>query len=179
MFFETLRLEPYYRYTAGRLPDAMPFYDALIADTLANAITLVHGDYSPKNVLVRQDRLVLLDYEVAHWGDPAFDVGFAMTHLLSKAHHVAAHRARFAEAARLFWRSYAGEVGAAFGDMQPRAARHTLACLLARVHGRSPLEYLSEAERERQRAVTLSLIRNPPDTISVLIDQFIRQLATH
>ena len=96
-FFEALRLEPYYRYTALRTPASADFYDALITDTLSHALTLVHGDYSPKNVLVHHDQLVLLDYEVAHWGDPAFDVGFALTHLLSKAHHIAPRRARHAE----------------------------------------------------------------------------------
>ena len=36
-------------------------------------------------------------------------------------------------------------------DLETRAVRHTLACLLARVVGRSPLEYLDAAERSRQR----------------------------
>jgi tRNA A-37 threonylcarbamoyl transferase component Bud32 len=66
-FFESLRLEPYYAYTATVVPEAAPFLNALIADTLATRLTVVHGDYSPKNVLVYQGRLVLLDHEDFHW----------------------------------------------------------------------------------------------------------------
>jgi aminoglycoside phosphotransferase (APT) family kinase protein len=131
----------------------------------------VHGDYSPKNVLVHRDRLVLLDHEVIHFGDPGFDVGFALAHLLSKAHHVVAARDRLAEAAHLFWRSYARPQGEA------RAARHTLGCALARVAGRSPVEYLGEAERARQRAAVLALMADPPTTVPAVIDAFLERVA--
>src|SRR5439155_6949025 len=97
-FFESLRVEPYYAYTAERVPDARAFLRALIDDTRARRFTLVHGDYSPKNILVHQGRLILLDHEVIHWGDGAFDVGFALTHLLSKANHLPAHRRAFVKA---------------------------------------------------------------------------------
>src|SRR5205085_10022401 len=134
-------------------------------DTRARRLTLVHGDYSPKNILVREGRLILLDHEVIHWGEPAFDLGFAMTHLLSKAHHLPQHRAAFADATRQFWRSYCEALGDAVpwrADLEPHAVRHTLGCLLARVAGRSPLEYLGEDERRRQRDVVLSLTGQPP-----------------
>ncbi len=176
-FFETLRLEPYYRYTAHQVPQATAFFQHLIDDTLARQDTLVHGDFSPKNVLVYQDSLVVLDYEVIHWGDPAFDVGFAMTHLLSKAHHLAAHRVAFAQAAQLFWQTYAAHVDGLFGDLEQRAARHTLACLLARVDGRSPLEYLRAAERQRQREVVLALMSQPVSSMADVIDEFVRSLS--
>src|SRR5262249_18852415 len=77
-FFESLRVEPYYEYTAGQEPQAAAFLHALIADTRKRHVTLVHGDYSPKNILVHDGRLILLDHEVIHWGDPAFDLGFAL-----------------------------------------------------------------------------------------------------
>ena len=69
-FFETLRVEPYYRYTASQVPESAAFYAALIDDTYARQDTIVHGDFSPKNVLVHDGRLVLLDHEVIHFGDP-------------------------------------------------------------------------------------------------------------
>ena len=184
-FFETLRLEPYYRFTASRVSPAAGFLERLVADTLATRLTLVHGDYSPKNILVHRDRLVLLDHEVVHWGDPAFDLGFALTHLLSKGHHLPAHRAAFLEAAQMFWTSYQRAVGSSPADsgspggplqraagLEERAARHTLGCLLARVDGRSPLEYLSERDRNRQRAITLDLMRGPPVRLPELFQAF-------
>jgi len=173
-FFQTLRLDPYYRSAAARQPAAAPFYDRLVADTLAVRLTVVHGDYSPKNVLLRAGRLILLDHEVIHFGDPAFDLGFALTHLLSKAHHLAGQRAAFLEAAEAFWTSYCDAAGtlAVASDLAERAVRHTLGCLLARVDGRSPLEYLIEPERVRQRGVVLGLLREPPDRIPQLIAAF-------
>lgn len=171
-FFESLRLEPYYRYTASRVPQAAAFYDALIADTLAVRASLVHGDFSPKNVLVHTGRLVLVDYEVAHWGDPAFDVGFSMTHLLGKANHLVAQRADFLAAAQGYWARYAGLVDGLFDGLEARSVRHTLGCLLARVDGRSPLEYLTPDGRERQRNAALALIASPPASMALLIDRF-------
>src|SRR5439155_19372608 len=126
-------------YTATRVPAAAAFLDELVAATQARRLALVHGDYSPKNVLVHAGRLVVLDYEVIHWGDPAFDLGFGLTHLLSKAHHVRSHRAEFGRAAADLFRAYAGALGDVpwAGDLEPHAVRHTLGCLLARACGRS------------------------------------------
>ncbi len=160
-FFETLRLEPYYSFTASQIPEAAPFYAKLMDDTRATRLTLVHADYSPKNILVHQGKLILLDHEVIHWGDPAFDVGFSMIHLLSKAHHLPQHRAAFLQAARQYWQSYCSASG--FVDwaaaLEERAVRHTLACLLARVAGRSPLEYLNAHERAIQKRIAIALTR--------------------
>lgn len=173
-FFETLRLEPYYAYSAERCPAAASFLHALIAETRATRHALVHGDYSPKNVLVHEGRLILLDHEVIHWGDPAFDLGFSLAHLLSKAHHLAPRRALFAEAAARYWRAYGEALGEVpWGEALPaRAVRHALACLLARVAGRSPLEYLSESERARQAEAVIDLMAAPPNDVPMLIESF-------
>jgi aminoglycoside phosphotransferase (APT) family kinase protein len=170
-FFESLRVEPYYAYTASHVPEAADFLHDLIRGTRARRLALVHGDYSPKNVLVHAGRLVLLDHEVIHLGDPAFDVGFAMTHLLSKAHHLKSHRDRFADAARIFWTAYADR------GSEPWAVRHTLGCLLARVAGRSPLEYLDAATRTRQSGVVVRLMQAPPATVGDLVDAFVTEIS--
>jgi 5-methylthioribose kinase len=177
-FFESLRLEPYYRFTAQQVPDAADFLNQLIEETLAQHLSLVHADYSPKNVLIYNDHLVLLDHEAAHIGDPAFDLGFSLTHLLSKAHHLEKQRAAFAGAARAYWSAYAQELGAVpwRAEFQARAVRHTLGCLLARVAGRSPLEYLTPGERMRQRSAVLALLPEPPLTIAELVEHFLKQL---
>lgn len=177
-FFASLRLEPYYGYAAGRVPPAAGFLDDLVAETLAERATLVHGDFSPKNILLHDGTLVLLDHEVIHYGDPAFDLGFSLAHLLSKAHHLADHRAAFAGAADDYWSSYRRTVGDApwAVGLEARAVRHTLGCLLARVAGRSPLEYLSDAARARQRAAVVALMADPPGTVADLVAAFIARV---
>jgi 5-methylthioribose kinase len=179
-FFESLRVEPYYQYTATRVPVAAAFLEDLIAVTRTRRLALVHGDYSPKNVLVHAGRLVVLDYEVVHWGDPAFDVGFGLTHLLSKAHHVRGHRADFARAASNFFRVYVETLGDVpwADDIEPHAVAHALGCLLARSQGRSPLEYLEPAGRQRQRDAVLTLIPRPPARVDELASAFIAYLET-
>ncbi len=176
-FFETLRIEPYYRYSAQQVPAAADFIAALIDATNANIHTLVHGDYSPKNILVYQDTLVLLDHEVIHWGDPAFDIGFSMTHLLSKAHHLVDHRPVFQDAARQYWTVYSTTMQDSFGDdFEARCVRHTLGCLLARVAGRSQLEYLSAAKKHVQRDAVVRLMAAPPAAMLDLIQRFVEAI---
>ena len=84
--FDELRVDPYYRTIARAHPDLKPRIDALIAEMARphEQRTLVLGDFSPKNILVHGTGLVLLDFECAHAGDPAFDLGFFLTHLLLK-----------------------------------------------------------------------------------------------
>ncbi|MEX0653885.1 MAG: phosphotransferase [Phycisphaeraceae bacterium] len=177
-YFESLRLEPYYGYAAAQAPEAGPFLRRLIAGTRQRPLTLVHGDYSPKNILIHADRLILLDHEVIHWGDPAFDVGFASTHLLSKAHHLPAHREAFADAARRCWAIYRASIGDApwAEALETWAGRHTLGCLMARVAGRSPLEYFTDQTKRRQRAVVARLMGAPPMAFDALIQAFINEL---
>jgi len=177
-FFQTLRVEPYYLYAAQTTPAAATFLQALAEEMPLHKLSLVHGDYSPKNILVYRGKLILLDYEVAHWGEPAFDVAFALTHFLSKAHHLPRVRVPLADAARLFWQVYSGEIASLdwAKDLEPRVVRHALGCLLARVAGKSPLEYLTRQEVARQRDVILQLIANPPTKVNDLITRFIEQI---
>lgn len=173
-FFDSLRLDPYYRFTATQNPSAASFFSELISETRLTREALVHGDYSPKNALIHHGCLILLDHEVIHWGDPAFDLGFSMTHFLSKANHLASRRDVFLEAAENYWRSYrevAGDITEADG-FERRVVRHTLGCLLARVDGRSPLEYLNAQARDRQRAAVLNLIGSLPIAVVELIERF-------
>ena len=177
-YFENLRLDPYYAFSARQLPAAAPFLDTLIKQTKARKLTLVHGDYSPKNILICNERLVLLDHEVIHIGDPAFDVGFAMAHFLSKANFRKHCRQEFGEAARLFWNTYFADVQAA--PWSSRLADHCIAnslgCLLARVIGKSPLEYLNDTQRALQLNITMNLINDAPASLISLIHQFTESL---
>lgn len=173
-FFESLRLEPYYEYTAERVLEAAAFLTQLLVDTRQQRRTLVHGDYSPKNILIHAGRLVLLDHEVIHWGDPAFDVGFFLAHLLSKAHHCRDRRDAFLDAVVEWWNEYVRHTASVEPrrSLEARCVRHTLACLLARVRGRSTLEYLDEQERSRQTQIVVRLMTEAPSTIDELVHRW-------
>lgn len=180
-YFENLRVEPYYLYSARSVPAAAGFLNALAEESLIHKLSLVHGDFSPKNALIHQGKVILLDYEVVHFGEPAFDLGFALSHFLSKAHHLPDIRSRLANAAMIFWQSYRSEIARLdWADaLEPRVVQHSLGCLLARVVGKSPLEYLSKREVLRQRDAVLFLIRNIPTTIEALIADFIQMIQVH
>jgi len=178
-FFESLRLQPFYEHPKIRYPQTGPFLNALIEETRATRLALVHGDYSPKNILIFRGHLRLLDHEVIHWGDPMFDVGFAIAHLLSKAHHLPRHRESFGGAVALFWEHYqfATCPSLTCAERQACATRHALACLLARAVGKSPVDYLDDQARLRQRDACLALLDKPPSNLQTLVDRFLRGIA--
>ncbi len=182
-YFESLRLEPYYEYTAQQVPESAEFLHELVRATRDTRVTLVHGDYSPKNILLQGDRMVLVDHEVIHWGDPAFDLGFSLTHLLSKAHFLAKERTMFAYAVREYWQLYDMTLAELGAKSQPwtkglerRVVRHTLGCLLARVAGRSPLEYLDASQRQSQLNAVIKLMRTTPSTVDELTERFLAKV---
>ena len=179
-FFESLRIEPYYARSAEHVPEVSKFIELLVSRTRKRTFTLVHGDYSPKNVLVREGRLVLLDHEVIHIGDPAFDLGFSLTHLLSKANHVRDHRVAFIEAAQSYWATYYQALDATEwkDTLESMAVAHTMGCMLARIVGRSPLEYLSEDARMCQKQWCIQSMLRPPVTVPTLIESFEKHLVT-
>lgn len=173
-FFESLRIRPYYEQSAKNVPEAARFIGELIAATHKRQLCLVHGDFSPKNVLVMPQGMVLLDHEVVHFGDPAFDVGFALTHFLSKAHHLPDYRPQFLIGARQFLQSYLDLLSDSpvREGLEDSCVKHGLACLLARVSGKSPLEYLTAAEQKRQRDIVVAMMRRPPNLLDDLVEQF-------
>lgn len=177
-FFETLRIEPFYQYTGARVDSSADFMRNLVSDARNYRLALVHGDYSPKNVLVHNGRMVLLDHETIHYGDPAFDIGFSITHLLSKGHFLQDMREAFADAARLYWEVYRENIDGApwIEGLEQRAVRHTLGCLAARAAGRSPLEYLDEASRRKQIEAVCTLMSNVPGGMHELTDRFMEEI---
>src|SRR5262249_996942 len=108
--FVQLRVDPFYRRVADASQSAAPQIDRLIDDMFSLPICLVPADLSPKNVLIAGERTVLVDFETAHYGDPAFDLGFFLSHLLLKSIR---HAERFADYAALtvaFWQTYVKEL---------------------------------------------------------------------
>jgi aminoglycoside phosphotransferase (APT) family kinase protein len=158
--FEALRLEPYLTHTAAAHPDIAPRIDAIAEITRTTRVALVHGDVSPKNILVGPEGPVLLDAECAWYGDPAFDIAFCLNHLLLKAAWKPAYAARFAEAFDALAAGYLSGV-----DWEPaavleaRAAPLLAALLLARIDGKSPVEYLTaEADKALVREAARDLL---------------------
>jgi aminoglycoside phosphotransferase (APT) family kinase protein len=173
-FFESLRIQPYFQHSAKNVPEAAGFIKTLLDATRRRRLSVVHGDFSPKNVLISPQRMVLLDHEVVHFGDPAFDVGFALTHFLSKAHHLADYRPQLLAGARQFHHSYLNILSDSplREGIEELCVWHALACLLARVVGKSPLEYLTAAEQQRQRDIVVMMMKRPPHTVDDLVQEF-------
>lgn len=172
-YFLHLRLEPYYETTAHRLDWASDFLTGLIIDTKKYQQALVHGDFSPKNVLIVNDKPVLLDYEVAHLGDPAFDGGFFLTHLLAKAIHLPAAGDRLLQGYRVFAGAWLQGCGNRFGDdLETRCVAHHLGCLLARCVGRSPLEYLGDISKQTILQGVRRCLDSPPRTLADFLNQW-------
>lgn len=168
--FRALRLEPYLNFTATRHPDLARKLTAL-ADGLYRAeIVLVHGDISPKNILLRGAEPILLDAECATMGDPCFDVAFCLNHLILKAVHLPGSRDRLLASAARFWTAYRRHIGwEEPAAMEARVAALLPALMLARVDGKSPVEYLSEAGRASVRALAAPLISRPAATLGSLV----------
>lgn len=161
--FYDIRLEPYLVATAANHPDLAPQLYALVAQTQSHALALVHGDVSPKNILVGPQGPVLLDAECAWWGDPAFDLAFCLNHLLLKCLWTPAARDAFLACFETLADAYlAGVDWEPRGAVEQRAARLLPGLLLARVDGKSPVEYLTtQAQRETVRRCACALIRQP------------------
>jgi 5-methylthioribose kinase len=153
--FYAIRLEPYLVATAQKHGELKDILLSLVKRTAGTHVALVHGDVSPKNILVAPHGPVFLDAECAWYGDPAFDLAFCLNHLLLKCVWVPAASARFLACFQALYAAYLEKFSP--GNVEERAARLLPALLLARVDGKSPVEYLDPPQqalvRERARAM--------------------------
>ena len=147
--FYSIRLEPYLEATAKRHPDLSSHLMQLSQNTLGTKIALVHGDVSPKNILVGPEGPVLLDAECAWFGDPAFDLAFCLNHLLLKCVWITSATDRFLAAFDVLASAYLKQVTWEPRDViEKRAARLLSALLLARIDGKSPVEYITHETKK-------------------------------
>lgn len=169
------RTNPYHRMAALANPDLA---DAIIEDIdrlTTKRRTLVLGDYSPKNLIVYPDRVMVLDFEVAHWGDPSFDSAFMLTHLIAKAVYAPHSSRSYLDAARRFWSIYTNAAGDA-GATEQDTATELAVLLLCRVDGKSKLEYLSDGDRALIRDLSRDLIQARTRDLAELIDTVDRRI---
>ena len=146
--FEQLRVDPYYCRVQQRRPEVAGAVALLIDELRTRSEALCHGDFSPKNLLVHSQGLTLVDYETAHLGDPAMDLGFIFSHLVLKTVKHDRRREEYLSLSVAAWRGYLAE--ARFRpatELVRRGIGHLGVCLLARIDGTSPVEYLTEEPR--------------------------------
>jgi len=177
--FHALRLEPYLLATARVHPALAPALEALVDRTAGTQLALVHGDVSPKNILVGPRGPVFLDAECAWYGDPAFDIAFCLNHLLLKCLVRPDRR-------QPLQRSFEAFVDAYFPlarfeprpGLESRAASLLPGLLLARVDGKSPVEYMTdERQRELVRKVAAPMILRPPALLAEVLGRWHAALA--
>ena len=166
--FHAIRLAAYLEATAPKHPQAADALMALSRLTLATKLTLVHGDVSPKNILIGPDGPIFLDAECAWYGDPAFDLAFCLNHMLLKCLWTPRAAARFLRLFDILTRSYlAGVTWEPPDVMERRTARLLPGLFLARVDGKSPAEYVTaETDKAHIRHVALKFLAEPPDRLS-------------
>ena len=166
--FHPIRLEPYLVATAARHPDCKAALLGLAETTAANKRALVHGDVSPKNILVGPGGPVLLDAECAWYGDPAFDLAFCLNHMLLKCVWRPQWRERYLQCFDAMSAAYlAGVTWEPAAQLERRVAHLLPGLLLGRIDGKSPVEYLTqERDKDAVRQHARRLLLAPVDSLA-------------
>lgn len=171
LLFHALRIAPYLLAAADQHPDLAAKIHAESVRLASCKRSLVHGDYSPKNLMASQGRLIVLDCEVAWFGDPAFDLCFLVNHLLLKSLHQPKNADAFLRLINKALSAYRVELGEDKYSMVSRDSPALLLCLLlARVDGKSPVEYLTDPEKKDfVRTFVRQHLLGPPENLTDLI----------
>jgi len=176
--FHAIRLEPYLEATAKKHPEVAERLFALSRVTAATKRCLVHGDVSPKNILVGRAGPVFLDAECAWFGDPAFDLAFVVNHLLLKCIWTPAGAPDFLRCFERLVETYLGGVG--WEDraaLEARVAGLLPGLLLARIDGKSPVEYIvAEADRQRVRDFAIPFLKTPVARLGTIAEAWRKEI---
>lgn len=175
--FEQLRVDPYLRAVMRRWPRLERPVGAYVEQMTATRVCLVHGDFSPKNVLVGADGLWVIDFEVAHVGEPVFDLAFMTNHLMLKAIHRPADRGAYRAVSLAFLATYEERAGSAVSFEPPYLVGLTGCLMVARVDGKSPAEYLTGTERLVARTLGSRLLLDPPASPAAAWDELAAAIA--
>ncbi|MCP3732608.1 aminoglycoside phosphotransferase family protein [Sphingomonas sp. MG17] len=168
-YFLELRIEPFFEHVAVKKPEIAGLIRDVAHRMLSRRQALVHGDFSPKNILADGGDVVILDFEVTHWGDPRFDVAFCLAHLMLKS-AVADAPLNMVPAIRAFLHAYSLN-GPSLIDRD--LAQVTACLLLARLHGKSPVDYLDRVDTGRieAKASDLLAMQHPPQVSDFMLPE--------
>jgi Ser/Thr protein kinase RdoA (MazF antagonist) len=168
--FEQLRVSPFYRAVAAKNPNLQAVINSLIDEITSEKIALVHGDFSPKNILATSDHSpIVLDFEVAHTGNPVFDLAFVSAHLLCKTIRTQSQAEKVAiiKTALNFLAAYRQTSRLTIAESLPQ---HVALIALARVEGVSPVNYLDEPAQQKLVAITNAALLDSTMTYEQLFE---------
>jgi hypothetical protein len=172
------RIDPYFRFTAAKQPSVSAALQRVEQLLLNNPRCLIHGDFSPKNMLWRagtadhKANLFVLDFEVVFYGNPAFDAATLINHLLLKAFHLGKRWRAAMIGADYFWQTYRETAPKPLaGEASDRGGKILAALMLARLDGKSAVEYITdEPLKEAIRKCAMELLLSSDDTMDFAID---------
>jgi hypothetical protein len=148
--FYDLRIEPYIDFTVSKHPEYKEIGDRLSKSLMENSITLVHGDYSPKNIMVENNKIFILDFEVAHYGNPVFDLAFFANHFVLKSIKFPERNLAYLSMLKYMLGIYYGKMNFKGTNLISEDFVSLLGMLmLARVDGKSPVEYLVDDDEKK------------------------------
>ncbi|HEV2318629.1 MAG TPA: aminoglycoside phosphotransferase family protein [Verrucomicrobiae bacterium] len=172
-FFQ-LRIEAYLLAAAAKQTPLRAQLEAEAARLAQARECLVHGDFTPKNILIGDNRMILLDCEVAWFGEPAFDVASLLNHFCLKALFHAPKDAGMNTMVDYFWSAY--QSARPSPEMEPRVGRLLLMLMLARVDGKSPVEYFNPDQQQWVRQFVLKHLPLENFSLSHITDEWFSQL---
>ena len=176
--FHAIRLEPYLEATASKHPELKDALFGLSKTTGDTRPVMIHGDTSPKNILLGPNGPVFIDAECACMGDPAFDLAFCLKHFLLKCLWVPAEQEKFLKNFEVMVNAYLAEVTWEDRDaLEARTAKLLPGLFLGRVDGKSPVEYVTEeAQKNKVRRCATELLVSRPTRLMDVVEHWKKEL---
>ncbi len=176
--FDELRIDPFYRHVLPKHPQFAKALERVMDEAMSLSVSVVHADFSPKNLLLSEGKLTLVDFETGHYGDPAFDLGFFLSHLLLKTIKHAANRSEFLSLIQKFCDSYwqhlqePNSPGFDRQDLERRTLGNLGGCLLARIDGKSTIDYFDQPwQSETARHLAFTYLMRPVTRIAHALEE--------
>jgi 5-methylthioribose kinase len=158
--FAQLRLDPFHATVAERRPDLAELVVPYLDELRDVQRCLVHGDFAKKNMLIGPSGRWVIDHEVAHFGNPVFDVAFFLSFVVLSAVRWPPLLDDMQRLGDAFLNAYHATAGAAFAGDATAISGHTACLVLARTDGKSPAPFLDDARAEA-REVGVGMLREP------------------